>query len=92
MAAGIIPRPGTAIGPCDATASCGHVDCMNNYQDATSECYRCKKPVGYDTPCFYLHGNNPTDRARVAESVWAATPLRNASGAPLVIAHEECGE
>lgn len=90
MPAALIPRPGTEIGPCDKNASCGHADCKQTVADAASICPKCNAPIGYDRPAFYYHGNNPDDRRKWPEAVWAAASVVNASGAPLVLVHEEC--
>lgn len=90
MPASLIPRPGTQIGPCDKTASCGHDDCKQTVADAASLCPKCGKPIGYDHRAFYYHGNNPDDRKKWPESAWVAASVVNASGAPLLLVHEEC--
>jgi hypothetical protein len=54
MAAGILPKPGTKLGPCKA--KCQHIDCAETRARATSLCLYCRKPVGYGTP-VYFHGD-----------------------------------
>jgi hypothetical protein len=51
MAAGILSKPGTQYGPCEA--ECQHVDCQGTREMAAAPCLICKKPIGYDTR-FYV--------------------------------------
>jgi len=53
MAAGILPKPGTKVGPC--AKSCKHIDCAETRTMAARVCPICEKPIGYDTR-FYQHG------------------------------------
>lgn len=57
MAAGILPAPGTAQGPC---LDCAHVDCAATRGMAESLCVLCQHPIGYSTP-FHIHGNAITE-------------------------------
>lgn len=45
MAIGILPKPGTKLGPC--APSCKHRDCAQTREDARSVCRFCQKPIGY---------------------------------------------
>lgn len=50
MAAAPIPGPGSKFGPC--VEPCFHKDCDANRKDATSQCFLCAEPIGYETPVF----------------------------------------
>lgn len=54
MAAGLIPAPGTRLGPCKG--ECEHRDCAANRKQAESACALCTNPIGYDTR-FYAREN-----------------------------------
>ncbi len=54
MAAGILPRPGTKVGPC--SGPCKHIDCVETRERAASQCLYCKKPVGFGKR-IYQHGD-----------------------------------
>lgn len=54
MAAGILPAPGTKVGPC--RGKCGHVDCNETRERAASKCLYCGEPVGFRIRC-YQHGD-----------------------------------
>lgn len=45
MAAGILPAPGTKVGPCKA--KCKHLDCAQTKAEAASPCRFCAKGIGY---------------------------------------------
>lgn len=45
MAAGLLPKPGTKIGPCKGT--CKHRDCAETKRDAATPCRFCAKAIGY---------------------------------------------
>lgn len=45
MAAGILPAPGTKVGPCKAI--CKHRDCGQTKADAATPCRFCGKAIGY---------------------------------------------
>lgn len=45
MAAGILQRPGTKLGPCKA--QCKHRDCAQTKGDAAATCRFCQKAIGY---------------------------------------------
>ena len=45
MAAGILPKPGSKLGPCVET--CKHRDCAQTKQDAAQPCRFCQKAIGY---------------------------------------------
>ena len=64
MAALPFPAPGTEYGPC-VDEQCGHVDCDCTRKSAACICRICKKPIGYDSPCFdewYDNGADPKQR------------------------------
>lgn len=46
MAAGVLPKPGSKVGPC--VKRCKHRDCAQTKQDAAEACRFCQKPIGYD--------------------------------------------
>lgn len=50
MAAGILPAPGTKVGPCKG--KCSHRDCAKTKDDASAECRFCAKPIGYGVGFF----------------------------------------
>lgn len=50
MAAGLLPKPGTRLGPC--RGSCRHLDCAETRRMADTLCDICHKPIGYDA-LFY---------------------------------------
>ena len=54
MAAGILPKPGTKVGPCKG--KCRHIDCADTRARAASTCLYCRKPVGFDVR-IYQHGD-----------------------------------
>jgi hypothetical protein len=54
MAAGTIPPPGSGPGPC--AEPCVHEDCKANRKDATSQCFLCVEPIGYDIRFFREEG------------------------------------
>lgn len=54
MAAGILPKPGTEVGPC--ATKCKHVDCAETRARAGSKCLYCNKRVGYGVR-IYQHGD-----------------------------------
>lgn len=54
MAAGILPAPGTEVGPC--VKKCRHIDCQETRERAASRCLYCRKPVGFDV-LVYQHGD-----------------------------------
>jgi hypothetical protein len=45
MAAGILPKPGSKLGPCKT--KCAHIDCAQTRADAAQACFFCGKPIGY---------------------------------------------
>jgi hypothetical protein len=51
MAAGILPSPGTKLGPCGG--DCGHRDCDETRFIAACVCRFCQHAVGFETR-FYL--------------------------------------
>ena len=53
MAAGVLPKPGTKLGPCKR---CQHIDCEETRSRAESKCLYCSKPVGYGVR-IYQHGD-----------------------------------
>lgn len=50
MAAGILPAPGTKVGPCKA--KCSHRDCAQTKADAAATCRFCQKSIGYGVGFF----------------------------------------
>lgn len=44
MAAGILSRPGSKLGPCKR---CEHIDCRESRAMAAADCRFCQKPIGY---------------------------------------------
>jgi hypothetical protein len=50
MAAGVLQKPGTKLGPCKA--QCKHRDCGQTRSDAAALCRLCQKPIGYGSQ-FY---------------------------------------
>lgn len=46
MAAGVLPNPGTELGPC--VGRCRHKDCAQTRRDAVTPCRFCAVPVGYE--------------------------------------------
>ena len=53
MAAGILPKPGSKLGPC--AKRCKHIDCSETRGRAESTCLYCRKTVGYGVR-VYQHG------------------------------------
>ena len=51
MAASIIPKPGSKLGPCKR---CEHIDCRELRTMAESLCHVCHKPIGYGVR-YYRH-------------------------------------
>lgn len=45
MAAGMLPRPGTQVGPCES--DCNHVDCRETMAMASAPCRFCGKSIGF---------------------------------------------
>lgn len=62
MAAGMLPRPGSKLGPCKS--ACVHRDCGETRMMAEEMCRICRKPIGYDR-LFFSEG---TIRQLVHES------------------------
>ena len=54
MGWGTLPAPGTKLGPC--AAECKHIDCAQTRRDATAECGKCDRPIGYDEPLYRIDG------------------------------------
>lgn len=50
MAAGILPKPGTKLGPCKT--KCQHRDCAQTKQNAAEMCRFCMKMIGYGVGFF----------------------------------------
>lgn len=50
MAVGILPKPGTKVGPCKGV--CQHRDCAQTKGDALSLCRFCGKTIGYGVGFF----------------------------------------
>jgi hypothetical protein len=46
MAAGVLPKPGSKVGPCKA--KCEHIDCAETRASAVAPCRFCAKAIGYD--------------------------------------------
>lgn len=45
MAAGVLPKPGSKLGPCKK--ACEHRDCAETKRDAAALCRFCQKAIGY---------------------------------------------
>lgn len=54
MAYGILPAPGTKLGPC--RDACHHVDCGWTRLYAGVVCRYCRKPIGYGTAYYRIGG------------------------------------
>lgn len=54
MAAGTLPKPGAAFGPC--VDGCAHTDCAATREDSSSTCRICLTEIGYGRR-FYREGN-----------------------------------
>ena len=54
MAAGLLPKPGTTVGPC--AIPCKHADCADTRARAATKCLYCQKKVGYAVR-VYFHGD-----------------------------------
>ncbi len=52
MAAGILPSPGTELGPCKD--ACEHRDCATTREMAGSVCHWCAKEIGYDVRFYQM--------------------------------------
>lgn len=46
MAAGVLPKPGTKVGPCKGR--CRHLDCRQTREDAAASCRFCGETIGYE--------------------------------------------
>lgn len=55
MAAGILPQPGTSIGPC--AGDCQHTDCAETRRMAAAFCDWCDEPIGYGVRFYRLDPN-----------------------------------
>ena len=53
MTAGILPKPGSKLGPCKGT--CKHIDCAETRGRAESSCLYCRQAIGYGVR-VYQHG------------------------------------
>ena len=71
MAAGILPAPGTAMGPC--VPGCAHVDCAETRRMAEAACVWCGLAIGYDRR-FYADG--PSEELAHASCVEMAAEVR----------------
>src|SRR5512144_2042140 len=47
-----LPRPGTRRGAC--WEGCGHLRCKSMRQVATSGCYLCGRPLGWEAPIYEI--------------------------------------
>jgi hypothetical protein len=81
MAAGVLPKPGTQYGPCDASASCGHADCAETVRESMAVCTICGRPIGYGTRFYQVR--EPDERVH---------PLTDTAGAPYWLQHATCAE
>lgn len=63
MAAGVLPKPGTELGPC--TEDCQHRDCAETRRMAESKCHLCGEPIDYGVR-FYADADQ-LSHARCAE-------------------------
>jgi hypothetical protein len=50
MATGVLPKPGSKLGPCEP--DCAHRDCACTRKMAATVCGLCPEQIGYDTE-FY---------------------------------------
>lgn len=85
MAAGVLPKPGTQYGPCDARGSCEHRDCRAIVREAISICRICRRAIGYDTR-FYQ------ERADRHPRGWPEMPLTDTAGNGYILVHAVCAE
>lgn len=71
MAASMLSKPGTNVGPC--AEPCHHHDCAEMRGMAAALCVYCGKPIGYDTR-FYREGHtgNSLAHAECSEEAAAA--------------------
>lgn len=83
MAAGVLQKPGTKYGPCDAKGSCQHEDCRSTVREAISICRICHKPIGYETE-FY------EERADRHPNGWPEMPLKDSAGNGYILVHSVC--
>ena len=51
MAASLLSKPGSKLGPC--AGECRHLDCFETRRTADSKCPICEEPIGYDR-LYYL--------------------------------------
>lgn len=59
MAAGRIPKPGSAeFAPC-VSEDCGHVDCNRTREMAKQVCRYCQQVIGYDRGFYILPSEVP---------------------------------
>ncbi|MCE5280804.1 MAG: hypothetical protein LLG93_01775 [Deltaproteobacteria bacterium] len=56
MAPGVLPKPGTKLGPC--STPCVHRDCEAVRTTASSICPGCKKPIGYDRAYYQVEADD----------------------------------
>lgn len=76
MAAGMLPRPGTEVGPCEG--DCEHVDCAETVAMASGRCSYCAKPIGYQVR-FYRRPDVPMPACDHAACVEDAVERQRAS-------------
>ena len=55
MAAGRLPSPGTAFGPCEK--ECKHLDCQMTKSMANSTCHYCSCSIGYENRFYQIERN-----------------------------------
>ena len=53
MSWGILPKPGTSLGPCED--DWGHRDCSQTREMAQSKCTICGEPIGYSLKFTKAH-------------------------------------
>lgn len=65
MAAGILHKPGSKLGPC--AEACHHRDCAETRGQAAALCVYCGKPIGYETRFYVETGARSMAHAECSE-------------------------
>lgn len=65
MAAGILPAPGTELGPCKTM--CSHTDCLETRRMAGTSCTICGEVIGYDRRFYDSRRHNSLTHALCLE-------------------------
>lgn len=89
MAAGILQKPGSKYGPCDAKGSCEHLDCRATVREAHSLCAFCQKPIGYGVAFYQNKDNTKYFNGRPG---WPVPALTDTAGAAYVLEHALCAD